>query len=84
MKIIITEMKTTLEESKNRLQDTEEQISKLEDRVVEITEVEQKRIKINGDSLGVLQHNISMLTFTLQWYQKKKSERKGKRTYLKT
>ena len=42
----ITEVKNSLKGVNSRLDDTEEQISKLEDRVVEITEAEQKILKI--------------------------------------
>ena len=41
----ITEMKSILEGSNSRLDNTEEQISKPEDRVVENAEAEQKKEK---------------------------------------
>ena len=57
IKTTIIERKDTLERIKSRLYDTKEQISKLENRIVEITEAEQKKIKINEESLRPLRQH---------------------------
>ena len=46
MQNTITEIKNSLEAANSRKQEPEEQVSKVEDRLAEITDVEQKRTKI--------------------------------------
>ena len=57
----ITEIKSTLKGTNNRINEAEDRISAVEDRMVEINESErkkEKRIKRNEDSLRDLQDNI--------------------------
>ena len=57
----ITEIKTTLEGTNNRITEAEDRISEVEDRMVEINEAErkkEKRIERNEDNLRDLWDNV--------------------------
>ena len=57
----ITEIKSTLEGTNNRITEAEDRISEVEDRMVELNEAEkekEKRIKINKDKLRDLWDNV--------------------------
>ena len=88
LKNTITKMRNIPEEINNRLNDAEEWTCELEVRVVEITQAEQKeekRIKINEDSLRNLQDNIKCtIIHIIGVPEGKEREGKGQRTHLKT
>ena len=80
------ETKNTLEGINSRISEAEERISKLEDKMVEITSVEQnkvKRMKRTEDSLRDLWDNIKRTCIQIIGSQKKKRKRKGMRKILK-
>ena len=55
----ITEIKSTVEGTNNRITEAEDRISEVKDRTVEINEAERKkRIKRNKDNLRDLWHNV--------------------------
>ena len=86
MKNTITEIKNSLEGINSRISEAEEWITDLEDKRVEIMIAEQnkeKRMKRLEDNLRDLWGNIKSTTFELQGSQKKKTEKKGLRKYLK-
>ena len=86
MKNTISEIKNSLEGINSRISEAEEWITDLEDKRVEIMIAEQnkeKRMKRLEDNLRDLWGNIKSTTFELQGSQKKKTEKKGLRKYLK-
>ena len=86
MKNTISEIKNSLEGINSRISEAEEWITDPEDKRVEIMIAEQnkeKRMKRLEDNLRDLWGNIKSTTFELQGSQKKKTEKKGLRKYLK-
>ena len=86
MKNTISEIKNSLEGINSRISEAEEWITDLEDKRVEIMIAEhnkEKRMKRLEDNLRDLWGNIKSTTFELQGSQKKKTEKKGLRKYLK-
>ena len=64
----ITDIKTTLEGTNNRITEAEDRISEVEDRMVEVNEAERKnvkRIKRNEDTLKDLWGNVKHPNFEL-------------------
>ena len=76
----ITEIKNSLETTNSRIQESEEQISKVEDRLVEITDVKQKRLKRNEDSLKEFWDNIKCTNICIIGVPEK---REGQKKYLR-
>jgi len=84
----IIEIKNSLEGINSRVSEAEEQISELEDKRVKITSEEQnklQRLKRAEDSLRDLWNQLisNEPTFELEGSQKKKRKRKGMRKFLK-
>ena len=82
----INEIKSTLEGPNSRITEAEDRISEVEDILVEINEAErkkEKRIKRNEDKLRDLWDNVRCPKFESQESQKKKTERKAMRKYLR-
>ena len=76
-------MKNTLKVTKNRLDDAEEHNSDVEERIVEIIQSDRKKNFLHVHSFRDLWAKSSTPRFTLWGFQKKKTEIKVQKTYLK-
>ena len=80
----ITEIKSTLKETNNKIRDAEVRINEVEDRMVKINEAERKRelkeMRTTSETSGAMP-NAS--TFESQASQKKKTKRKAMKKYLR-
>ena len=82
----ISQIKTTLEGTDNRITEAEDMISEVEDRMMEINEAQRKKEKELKEMRTTSETTGTMLnapTFKLQQFQKKKTKTKGMRKYLK-
>ena len=76
----ITEIKSTLEGTNNRITEAEDRINKVEDRMVEINEAErrkEKRIKRNKDNLRDLWDNVKNPNIQIIGVPEKKDKKRG-------
>ena len=84
---MITEIKNTLEGINSRISEAEELISELKDNMLEITSVEQNKVKRmkkkKQDSLRDHWDNIKCTNIRIMVSQKRKRKRKHMRKYLK-
>ena len=80
----ITEIKSTLEGSNNRIAETEDRISEMEGRMVEIKETDRKKelkeMRTTSEISGTM---LNAPTYESQEYQKKKTKRKAMKKYLR-
>ena len=82
----ISQIKTTLEGTDNRITEAEDMISEVEDRMVEINESERKKekqIKRNEDNLSDLQDNIKCLSIQIIGVSEEEDKKKGNEKILK-
>ena len=76
----ITEIKSSLEGTNNRITEAEDMISQVEDRMVEINEAErkkEKRIKRNEDNLRDLQDNVKHPNIRIIGVPEEENKKKG-------
>ena len=80
----ISQIKTTLEGTDNRITEAEDMISEVEDRMMEINEAEKKKelkeMRTTSETSGTM---LKTTIFKPQKSQKKKTKRKAMRKYLR-